>query len=69
MIKKVISFNSKIKTADSEYWKDKEIYEACIRTIYPYRHIEAHEARDYPVFQIHRIVYYMFSSIIYINTN
>jgi hypothetical protein len=68
VIKKAVQFSSKIKTKDAEYWKDKPIHEACIRHTYPYRHIEAHEARDYPIFEIQKILYYMFSSIIYLNT-
>jgi hypothetical protein len=67
VIKKAIPFSSKIKDAKAEYWSSKDIHEACIRYVYPYRHKEAHEARDYPVFEIQRIVYYMFASIIYMN--
>jgi len=68
-IRNAISFAADIKKRDSDYWKDKEIHEACIRYVYPFRHIEAHEARDYTVFEIHKIIYYMFASIIYININ
>lgn len=67
MVKRVIPFSSNIKTRGAEYWNDKDIHEACIRHTYPYRHIEAHEARDYPIFEIQKIIYYMFASIIYIN--
>jgi len=69
LIKKAISFTSNIKKRDEEYWKDKSIHEACIRFVYPYRHMEAHEARDYSFFQIQKIIYYFFSSIIYLNIN
>lgn len=67
IISTVVSFNSKIKENSPDYWKDKPIHEASIRVIYPYRHMEAHEARDYTVFDIERVVYYLFASIIFIN--
>lgn len=67
VIKKAIPFSSSIKQKEVDYWIGKNIHEACIRYVYPYRHKEAHEARDYPVFEIQKIIYYMFASIVYIN--
>jgi hypothetical protein len=69
LISKVVSFSSIIKKSEPDYWKDKPIHEASIRTVYPFRHKEAHEARDYPSFEIERIVYYMLASLIFINLN
>lgn len=67
LIKQVITFDSNIDKKNSDYWKDKPIHEASLRVIYPYRHIEAHEAREYTLFQMERITYYMFASIIFMN--
>lgn len=69
LISMVVSFNSDIKDKRPEYWKDKPIHEASIRVVYPFRHMEAHEARDYTNFDMERVIYYMFGSIIFINLN
>lgn len=69
LIKLVITFDSNIDKKSFDYWQDKPIHEASLRVIYPYRHIEAHEAREYTLFQMERIIYYMFASIIFININ
>lgn len=69
LISKVVSFGSDIDKWQPDYWKDKPIHEASIRTVYPFRHKEAHEARDYPSFEMERIVYYMMASVIFINLN
>lgn len=65
LIKTLISnFQSDIKETKDEYWKDKRLVEASFRVIYPYRHIEAHEARDYSSPEIEWITYYFWVSII-----
>lgn len=69
LINVVINFESNINNSKDNYWTDKPIHEACLRFIYPYRHIEAHEARDYTVYQMEKIIYYMFASIIQVNLN
>lgn len=67
MIRHVISFDSGIKNHNSSYWENKPIHEACVRIVYPFRHIEAHEARDHAAFVADKIIYYMFASIIFVN--
>lgn len=67
VISSAVSFSSKVRNNKPGYWENKPIHEACIRTVYPYRHMESHEARDFPCFEIERVVYYMFASIIFIN--
>jgi hypothetical protein len=69
LIEKVIPFTSVINNSNDSYWLDKPISEAAIRIVYPFRHKEAHEARDYPVHEIEKIVHYFFASIILINHN
>lgn len=67
IISMTIPFDSDIKKNSPDYWKDKPIHEASIRIVYPFRHMEAHEARDYNCFDMERAIYYMFASIIFIN--
>jgi hypothetical protein len=69
MVAKVISFSSNINNHKSNYWVDKPIHEASLRTVFPYRHMESHEARDYPIYNMERIIFYLFASIIFINLN
>jgi hypothetical protein len=69
MISKVISFNSNINNNNDSYWVDKPIHEASLRVVFPYRHIESHEARSYTLFDMERVVFYLFASIIFINLN
>lgn len=69
LISLVVSFNSDIKNHKPDYWKDKPIHEASIRVVYPFRHMEAHESRDYTGFEVERVFYYMFASIVFINLN
>jgi len=65
-ISSAMSFTSDIDKHQDDYWKDKDIKEACVRIVYPYRHKEAHEARDYFPYQMDRIVFFMFAAIIFI---
>jgi hypothetical protein len=65
-ISNAMTFTSDIDKHQEDYWKDKDIKEACIRIVYPYRHKEAHEARDYFPYQMEKIVFYMFAAIIFI---
>jgi hypothetical protein len=68
LIKAVLpEFNANIKEAKNEYWKEKSVEEATIRFIYPYRHIEAHEARDYKVYEVEKIVFYFFAALLFIS--
>ncbi|MCH7964385.1 MAG: hypothetical protein IH852_10670 [Bacteroidetes bacterium] len=67
MISKVVSFNSNLNNNTDSYWHEKPIHEASIRIIFPYRHIESHEARDYTLHEMERIIFYLFASIIFIN--
>lgn len=67
LISLLVSFNSDIKNNKPDYWKDKPIHEASIRVVYPFRHMEAHESRDYAGFEVERVFYYIFASIIFIN--
>lgn len=67
LLQSLINFNSDLKKTDESYWKDKEICEACIRYVYPFRHMEAHEARNWDIFEMEKVVFYMFASIILIN--
>ena len=69
LLKEIISFNSNLKKTNAEYWKNKPLLESCIRFVYPYRHIESHEARNYHLFEMEKIIFYMFSSIVLINLN
>lgn len=66
LIEKVCAFNSRINETKENYWKTKNVKEASIRYVYPYRHIESHEARDYTVFEMEKITYYMFASLLLI---
>ncbi len=67
VISKAISFSSDIDKHQDIYWIDKPVHEACLRFVNPFRHKEAHEARDYTSFDMDKIIYYMFASIIFIN--
>lgn len=67
LIPKVISFTSNINKPNSSYWEGRPVPEASIRTVFPFRHKEAHEARDYPTYEIERIIHYLIASIIFIN--
>jgi DNA-binding Lrp family transcriptional regulator len=67
VVKNAIPFVSDIDKHQNEYWQDKPVHEACIRFVYPFRHKEAHEARDYTSYEIEKIVFYMFASIIFVN--
>lgn len=67
LIKRVIKFDSTLNNATNEYWNDKPISESCVRFVFPFRHKEAHESHDYPIYEIEKIIYYMFAAIIYIN--
>lgn len=67
MISKIISFTSDLNKTEDNYWTNKPIHEASIRIIFPYRHIESHEARDYTLHQMDKIIFYLFASIIFIN--
>lgn len=67
MISKVVSFNSNINNNIAAYWNDKPIHEASIRVIFPYRHIESHEARNYTIHDMEKVIFYLFASIIFIN--
>jgi len=69
MISKVVSFSSNINKTTASYWQNKPIHEASIRIIFPYRHIESHESRDYTIHHMERIIFYLFASIIFINLN
>jgi len=62
-----ITFKSEIKNNDPEYWRDKPNHEASNRVVFPYRHKTAHEARIYTPFEMERVVYYMFASIVFMN--
>ncbi len=59
-------FNANIKQRKENYWKNRSISEASIRFVYPFRHIEAHEAREYKVFEMEKVIYYFFASLIFI---
>lgn len=63
----IIRFDSNLDNFNEDYWKDKNIKEACIRYVYPFRHIEAHESRNWDIFEMEKTIYYMFASIILIN--
>ncbi len=67
MVSKVVSFSSNINNNTNSYWQDKPIHEASLRIIFPYRHIESHEARDYTLHDMEKIIFYLFASIIFIN--
>jgi hypothetical protein len=66
-ISKAISFSSDIDKHQDSYWQDKPVHDACLRFVYPFRHKEAHEARDYTTYAMEKIIFYMFASIIFIN--
>jgi hypothetical protein len=67
VVNNAMPFMSDIDRHREEYWQDKPVQEACIRFVYPFRHKEAHEARDYTPYEIEKIIFYMFASIIFIN--
>lgn len=59
-------FNSDIYKKDENYWRSKDVTSATFRYIFPYRHMESHEASSYYGFEMERIVYYFFASLILI---
>jgi hypothetical protein len=67
VISRAASFSSDVNKHQDDYWNSKPVHEASIRLVFPFRHMEAHEARDYASFEMDRIVHYMFASIIFIN--
>lgn len=67
LLKFIIKFDSDLNNSNKDYWADKRLYEACIRYVYPFRHIEAHESRNWEIFQMEKAIFYMFASIILIN--
>lgn len=62
----LIPFASKINNNKDKYWFGKPIHEACIRTVYPYRHIEAHESRGHKSYEMDRVIYFMFASFVFV---
>ncbi len=69
LIKRVVQFEGDIDQHETTYWQNRPIHEACIRVVYPFRHKEAHEARRYRTYEMERVVYYLFASIILIDEN
>lgn len=67
VISRAVSFSSDVNKHQDAYWSGKPVHEACVRSVFPFRHMEAHEARDYASFEMDRVVHYMFASIIFIN--
>jgi len=67
LLQHIITFESDLNKADENYWKDKRLIESCIRLVFPFRHIEAHEARNWEIFEMEKAVFYMFASIVLIN--
>jgi len=67
LLKFIIRFDSDLNNSNKDYWADKRLCEACIRYVYPFRHIEAHESRNWEIFQMEKAIFYMFASIILIN--
>jgi hypothetical protein len=67
LIQLVVKFESNLDNVNEDYWKNKDVTESCIRYVYPFRHIEAHEARDWDIFEMEKAIFYMFASIILIN--
>lgn len=67
LIRSIMEFKENLDNSKENYWTDKSVKKSCIRYTYPFRHIEAHEARDWNVFQMEKIIFYMFSAIILTN--
>ena len=67
LLRLIITFESNLDNTNENYWKNKNVKESCIRYIYPFRHIEAHESRNWEIFEMEKTIFYMFASIILIN--
>lgn len=69
LIRNTVSFSSNLKNPKDEYWADKPVHESVIRMVYPFRHKEAHESRDYTVYEMEKIIFCLIASLIFINLN
>ena len=65
----ILPFDGNVNEARDDYWRERPITEACIRVVFPFRHKESHESRDYPTWEMERVVFYMFASLMLVHAD